>query len=80
MGAPDRDRSTVEENRMAAMIVVGSVLVAVGLAILHRYGWLEVLVPAGGPAIDAVPLILFLIAVAIALTIWGWKRVLSFFE
>ncbi|MFC4541249.1 hypothetical protein ACFO5R_04845 [Halosolutus amylolyticus] len=80
MGAPDRDRSRVEDNRMAATIVVGSVLVVVGLAILYRYGWLDSLVPPGGPAIEAVPLIGFLIAVVVALAIWGWGRFLSLFE
>lgn len=78
MGSPDRERSTGEENRMAAMIVVGSILVAIGLTVLYWYGWLDYVVPAERPVIDAVPLLFFLIA--IVLTIWGWGRFLSFFE
>lgn len=65
---------------MSAMIVVGSLLVAIGVTVLYWYDWFAVLVPNEGPVIDAVPLLLFLGVCLIALTIWGWGRLLSFFN
>ena len=80
MTSTNRDRSFRAHNRMAATIVAGSLLVAIGFAVFYQYGWLEYLVPSAGPAIDDVPLLFALILGVVALTLWGWRRFISFFE
>ncbi|SDQ24478.1 hypothetical protein [Natronobacterium texcoconense] len=80
MGGADRNGSRIADNRLAVTIVVGS-LVAVGvLAVLFWSGSSDRLVPAYGPAPDAVPLYLLFVIVGVVLLIWSWQRVLSLFR
>lgn len=77
MSDPDDAQSRVETNRMAVAAAVGSLLVALALALLYWTGLLAALVPEHGPAADAVPLYVLLAVVFLALVVWGWQRFLS---
>ncbi|MFP8951950.1 hypothetical protein ACLI4Z_03100 [Natrialbaceae archaeon A-arb3/5] len=72
------DDSQIADNRLAASVAVGSLIVLAAVWVLYWVGVLDSLVPAHGPAADAVPLYLLIAVVAIVLVVWSWTRVLSF--
>ncbi|MXV61755.1 hypothetical protein GS429_06680 [Natronorubrum sp. JWXQ-INN-674] len=80
MAPPDRDRSTLENNRLAAAVVAGSILAVASAAVLYWSGRLEFLMPARGPAADAVPLYVMAVVVLLALVVWSWNRLFSWFD
>lgn len=77
MSEPDRGRSRIANNRLAAAAAGGSVLVAALTAVLYRLEALAYLVPEHGPAADALPLYLLTALAVVALVVWGWMRFLS---
>ena len=80
MADSTRERSRIADNRLAVAVVVGSLLAAVAAAWLDRAGLFEALVPARGPAADALPLYVFSAVALVALVLWSWGRLLSWFE
>ncbi|GAB3026524.1 hypothetical protein [Natronobiforma cellulositropha] len=77
MPSSSESASRVEQNRTAASIAGGSLVVIVGVAIAYWGGVLESLIPPGGPAADAIPLIVVVSVLLVALVVWSWGRVLS---
>lgn len=77
--ADAKPRSLLATNRLAAGIAVGSLLALVGAWYLYRTGMITALLPAHGPPADAIPLSLLLAAVLVALVVWSWNRLLSWF-
>ena len=80
MADSTREPSRIANNRLAVAVVVGSLAVAVVVTALYRAGVLEFLVPERGPAADALPLYFLSAVVLVALVVWGWGRLLSWFE
>ncbi|WP_255170398.1 hypothetical protein [Natrononativus amylolyticus] len=80
MDDSSRTPSRIGENRLAAAVAVGSLAVVIALAVLYWTSVLEVVVPPGGPAADSLPLYGLFAVALIGLVIWGWSRLLSFFE
>lgn len=76
----DREQSRIDNNRLAAAVVAGSLVVAALAAVLYRAGWIEYLVPAHGPAADAVPLYFLIVVALLALVVWSWNRLFSWFQ
>lgn len=79
MSDPDRERSRIANNRLAVAIVVGSLLVAAAIGLLYRAGLVDYLVPARGPPADAVPLYFLVAVFLLALVVWSWGRLVSWF-
>lgn len=80
MADPNRERSRIANNRLAVAVVVGSLLAAVAAAWLYRVGLFEAVVPERGPAADALPLYVLSAVALVALVVWSWGRLLSWFE
>ncbi|WP_306056018.1 hypothetical protein [Natronococcus wangiae] len=80
MEGSENERSRIANNRLAAAVVVGSLCLVAAVWLLAQVGLLGDLIPARGPAADAVPLYLLVGLVAVGLVVWSWRRVLSFFE
>ena len=80
MPSSSHDRSRIANNRLAVVIVLGSLLAIVTVGWLYRAGLLDSLVPARGPAADALPMYFLVAAILVALVVWSWGRLLSWFE
>ncbi|WP_137291342.1 hypothetical protein [Natronorubrum halophilum] len=79
MSHSNREQSRIANNRLAVALVVGSLLVVAAVGALYRSGILGALLPARGPAVDAVPLYVLVAVSSLALVVWGWSRLLSWF-
>ncbi|OVE83945.1 hypothetical protein [Natronolimnobius baerhuensis] len=77
MDESDREHSRIADNRLAAAVVLGSLVVATVGVGLYWSGYTSLLVPADGPIADALPLYLLTVLVCFGLLIWGWQRFLS---
>lgn len=75
-----RELSRIGENRLAVAVAIGSVAAAVVFGLLYWTGALDPLSPVGGPVADSIPLYLLFAVALIGLVLWGWRRLLSFFE
>ncbi|WP_440770069.1 hypothetical protein [Natronorubrum sp. DTA28] len=80
MGNPNREQSRIANNRLAVAVVVGSLLVLSAVGLLYRTGLLEDIVPTYGPAADAAPLYVLMAVALLALVVWSWGRLFSWFE
>lgn len=80
MGDLESEGSRIANNRLAVAVVVGSLCLVVGAWLLIQTGLLDELIPAHGPAADAVPLYLLVGLVLVGLVVWSWQRFLSLFE
>lgn len=80
MADPNRERSRIANNRLAAAVVVVSLLVAALAVSLYRAGLFDAFAPERGPAIDAIPLYFLVVVFFGALLIWSWGRFLSWFD
>ncbi|WP_436347221.1 hypothetical protein [Natronorubrum sp. FCH18a] len=80
MSDPDREQSRIANNRLAVAVVVGSLLVLAAVGLLYRTGLLDYVVPTHGPAADAVPLYFLIAAALLALVVWSWSRLVSWFD
>lgn len=74
------ERSRIANNRMAAVIVVGSLCLVVVVGLLFQAGLIDDFVFGPGPAADAVPLYLLVGLVIVGLVVWSWQRFLSLFR
>lgn len=75
-----RDWSRITKNRFAVAIVSGSGLLLGGLALLYWIGFLDPPIAMWPPTITVLPLYLIGVLGILALIVWSWRRLLSFFE
>jgi protein-S-isoprenylcysteine O-methyltransferase Ste14 len=80
MTEPERSRSRIADNRLAAAVVVGSICLGVVGWLLFEVGLFDDVVLEVTPPADAAPLYLLAVLIAFGLVVWSWQRVLSFFR
>lgn len=72
--------SRISKNRFAVAVVSGSVLLLGGLALLYWVGFIDQLTAMRPPEIASLPLYLIGVLGVLAIVVWSWRRLLSFFK
>lgn len=74
------DEPRVANNRLAVVVAAGSLLAAVAVTLLYLTGSLARLFPERLPEVTALPVYAIGVLCLIALVVWSWDRVVSFFR
>lgn len=75
-----RKWSRITQNRFAVVVVSGSVLLLGGLVLLYWVGLFDQIAAMQLLAITSVPLYLIVGLLVLVTVIWGWQRLISFFD
>lgn len=79
MGESEDEPSRIATNRFAFAVVVSSVVVVTVAAGLYWAGLLDPALPLRAVGLTSLPLYAIGIVMAIAIVVWSWERVASFF-
>lgn len=75
-----RKWSRITQNRFAVVVVSGSVLLLGGLVLLYWVGLFDQIAAMQLLAITSVPLYLIVGLLVLVTVVWGWQRLISFFD
>lgn len=75
-----RKWSRITQNRFAVVVVSGSVLLLGGLVLLYWVGLFDQIAAMQLLEITSVPLYLIVGLLVLVTVVWGWQRLISFFD